>query len=141
KNAEYLSVWKIEGRSHQSASEADVFQWIRELNNVLRGLSSANLSLWSHIVRRRVYEYPDAEFDNVVCRNLDEKCRVSFTGYSVMVNDLYLTVVYRPVGDKVLSFFARRERETTEQKMHRQASCIKALEDINRSLGQSLKRY
>lgn len=30
KNAEYLSVWKIDGRSHQSASEADVFQWIRE---------------------------------------------------------------------------------------------------------------
>lgn len=26
KNAEYLSVWKIDGRSHQSASEADVFQ-------------------------------------------------------------------------------------------------------------------
>lgn len=141
KNAEYLSVWKIEGRSHQSASEADVFQWIRELNNVLRGLSSANLSLWSHIVRRRVYEYPDAEFDNVFCRNLDEKYRESFTGYNLMVNDLYLTVVYRPVGDKVLSFFAKRERETTEQKMHRQASCIKALEDINRSLGQSLKRY
>src|SRR5690606_40691263 len=79
KNAEYLSVWKIDGRSHQSASEADVFQWIRELNNTLRGISSANLSLWTHIVRRRVYEYPDRSEEhtselqsreNLVCRLL-----------------------------------------------------------------------
>src|SRR5690606_28472517 len=85
KNAEYLSVWKIDGRPHQSASEADVFQWIRELNNTLRGISSANLSLWTHIVWRRVYEYPDAEFDNLFCRQLDEKYRESFTGYNLMV--------------------------------------------------------
>lgn len=141
KSAEYLSVWKIEGRSHQSASERDVFQWIEELNNTLRGVSSANLSLWTHIVRRRVNEYPDSEFDNVFCRQLDEKYRESFTGYNLMVNDLYLTVIYRPVADKVLSFFASRERETPEQKKMRQESAIKALDDINRTLGASLKRY
>ncbi len=33
KTAEYLSVWKIDGRSHQSASLDDVYQWINELNN------------------------------------------------------------------------------------------------------------
>ncbi|EBC1886523.1 VirB4 family type IV secretion/conjugal transfer ATPase [Salmonella enterica] len=141
KNAEYLSVWKIDGRSHQSASVDDVFQWTRELNNTLRGLASANVSLWSHIVRRRVYEYPDSTFDNVFCRELDEKYRLSFTGYNLMVNDLYLTVVFRPIADKVLSFFAKRERETPEQKRHRQETCVKALDDINRTLGQSLKRY
>lgn len=141
KNAEYLSIWKIDGRSHQSASEEDVFQWIRELNNTLRGVSSANLSLWTHIVRRRVYEYPDSTFDNVFCQQLDGKYRESFTGYNLMVNELYLTTVYRPVADRVLSFFANRERETTEQKKMRQESCIKALDDINRTLGQSFKRY
>lgn len=38
KNAEYLSIWKIDGRSHQSASEEDIFQWTKELNNTLRVL-------------------------------------------------------------------------------------------------------
>ncbi|MCZ2203605.1 VirB4 family type IV secretion/conjugal transfer ATPase [Bartonella sp. A05] len=141
KNAEYLSVWKIDGRSHQSASEEDIFQWTRELNNTLRGIASANLSLWTHIVRRRVYEYPDSTFDKVFCYQLDEKYRHSFTGYNLMVNDLYLTVVFRPVTDKIMSFFAKYERETFEQKKIRQASCIKALNEINRTLGQSLKRY
>jgi type IV secretion system protein VirB4 len=58
KNADYLSVWKIGGRSHQSAAQEDVFTWVRELNNTLRGVASANLALWSHVVRRRVSEYP-----------------------------------------------------------------------------------
>ncbi|MCZ2328768.1 VirB4 family type IV secretion/conjugal transfer ATPase [Bartonella sp. F02] len=141
KNAEYLSVWKIDGRSYQSASEEDIFQWAKELNNMLRGIASANLSLWTHIVRRRVYEYPDSTFDKVFCYQLDEKYRHSFTGYNLMVNDLYLTIVYRPVADKIMSFFAQHERETLEQKKLRQETCIKVLDDINHTLGQSLKRY
>ncbi|MDH2436865.1 VirB4 family type IV secretion/conjugal transfer ATPase [Pokkaliibacter sp. MBI-7] len=141
KGAEYLSVWKIGGRSHQSASEDDVFTWVRELNNTLRGVASANLSIWSHVVRRRVYEYPESEFENSFCRNLDQKYQDSFTGYSLMVNDLYLTIVYRPVSDKVMSFFASRERETLPQKQERQSAAIKQLEDINRTLSASLKRY
>ena len=141
KNAEYLSVWKIGGRSHQSASEADVFNWTRELNNTLRGVASANLSLWTHVVRRKVYEYPDTEFSNPFCQQLDRKYRDSFTGYNLMVNDLYLTVVFRPVADKVLSFFARRERETPADKKIRQDAAIKQLDDINRTLAASFRRY
>lgn len=116
KNAEYLSIWKIDGRSHQSASEEDIFQWVRELNNTLRGIASANLSLWTHIVRRRVYEYPDSTFDKMFCYQLDEKYRQSFTGYNLMVNDLYLTVIFQPIADKVMSFFSQHERETLDQK-------------------------
>lgn len=141
KTAEYLAVWKICGRSHQSASQEDVFQWINELNNTLRGLASANLSFWTHVVRRRVYEYPASTFDGAFCRKLDEKYQCSFSGYNLMVNDLYLTVVYRPVVDRVMSFFDQYESQTLEQKKMHQDSCIKALDDINRTLGQSLKRY
>ncbi|WP_455465981.1 VirB4 family type IV secretion/conjugal transfer ATPase [Bartonella sp. B39] len=141
KNAEYLSIWKIDGRSHQSASEEDIFQWTTELNNTLRGIASANLSLWTHIVRRRVYEYPASTFDKMFCHQLDEKYRQSFTGYNLMVNDLYLTIVFQPVADRIMSFFSQHERETLDQKKMRQESCIKALNDINRTLGVSFKRY
>jgi len=141
KTAEYLSVWKIDGRSHQSASLDDVYQWINELNNTLKGVATANVAFWSHVVRRRVFEYPDAEFENPFCKQLDARYRESFTGYNLMVNDLYLTVVFRPVADQVLSFFAKRERETAEQKELRQSSAVKALDDINRTLGAALRRY
>lgn len=141
KTAEYVSVWKIDGRSHQSASDEQLFQWIRELNNALKGVASENLSIWSHIVRRRVHEYPDSEFKNPFARALDERYRRSFANYSLMVNDLYLTIVYRPMTDKILSFFAAREKESLARRVSRQEACVKALDDVNRSLGKTLKPY
>jgi type IV secretion system protein VirB4 len=141
KNSEYLSVWKIGGRSHQSASEKDIFNWIIDLNNLLRGIASEHIALWSHVIRRRVFEYPNSEFDNAFCRKLNEKYKKSFTGYNLMVNDLYLTIIFRPVSDKVLSFFAKGERQSMEQKKATQDKSIKLLEDINRTITQSLKYY
>ena len=141
KNAEYLSVWKIAGRSHQSASQQEVFNWIRDLNNLLRGIATQNVSFWSHVIRRRVFEYPDSEFENNFCRQLDTKYRKSFTGYNLMVNDLYLTIVFKASSDKVLSFFAKYERQSIAQKQSNQDRCIKLLDDINETIGQSLKHY
>lgn len=141
KNAEYLSIWRIGGRSHQSSSQHEVFTWINDLNNLLRGIATANISFWTHIVRRRVYEYPESKFENNFCRKLDEDYRASFTSYNLMVNDLYLTVIFRPVADKTLSFFASYEKESLDQKELRQTSSIKALEDINRSIDGAFKRY
>ncbi|VVP61529.1 Type IV secretion system protein virB4 [Pseudomonas fluorescens] len=141
KSAEYVSVWKIGGRSHTSASIEEVTTWRRDLNNFFRGIATAHVSVWSHIVRRRVDEFPDSEFDNPFCHQLDEHYRDSFTGYNLMVNDLYLTVVYRPVVDKVLSFFGAMEKESVEVKTERQKECIKAVEDINLRISQSLGKY
>ena len=141
KSAEYVSVWKIGGRSHTSASIEEVTTWRRDLNNFFRGIASAHVSVWSHLVRRRVDEYPDSEFDNPFCHQLDEHYRESFTGYNLMVNDLYLTVVYRPVVDKVLSFFGAMEKESVEVKTERQKACIKAVEDINLRISQSLGKF
>jgi type IV secretion system protein VirB4 len=141
KSAEYVTVWKIGGRSHTSASIEEVTTWRRDLNNFFRGICTAHVAVWSHIVRRQVDEYPDTEFENVFCRQLDDEYRKSFTNYNLMVNDLYLTVVYRPVVDKVLSFFGAMEKESVDIKEQRQAEAIKAVEDINLRIRSSLSKY
>jgi len=141
RNADYLSVWKIAGRSHQSASAEDVYDWVRELNNLWRGVANENFTLCTHTIRRQVSEYPDSDFDNAFCHRLDDKYRESFTGYDLRVNDLYLTIVYRPVSDKILSAFAKYEKLDQHEKVHRQATAIKALDEANRMIGASMKRY
>ena len=141
RNGEYLAVFKLDGRSHQCADIDDVFIWTRDLNATLRGVASENVSMWSHIHRRRVYEYPEAQFDNVFASKLNDTYEESFTGLKLMVNDLYLTVVYNPVPDKVMKFFAGREKVTREDLLDRQASSIKALEDICRSMSEAMRKY
>lgn len=141
KKGEYVSVWKISGRSHQSASNSSLFDWVNSLNHVLKGFATANVSLWSHVVRRRVYEYPESVFENEFAKKLDEKYRASFTGYNLMVNDLYLTVVYKENVDKVLSFFAKAEKPTLKEKVSRQEAAIKEITSINMTLKAALKSY
>ena len=60
-----------------------------------------------------------------------------------MVNDLYLTVLYRPVVDKVMSFLssASNKHVSFEQRKLRQEMHLKALDDINRTIGTSFRRY
>jgi len=141
KSAEYLSVFRLTGRSHISASQEDVTLWRRDLNNLLRGIGNEHFSMWSHIVRREVFEYPEAEYKNVFCDQLHREYTELFNNTTPMVNELYVTVVYRPVSDKVLSFFGAMEKDSPELKAERQADAIKELDDINKRLGASLKSY
>lgn len=140
RHGDYLSVIKLDGRSHLSASQADVFDWVSGLNKLLSGLASPHVILWTHVVRRKVTEYPDSAFENDFCRKLDLKYRESFTDYNLMVNELYLTVIYRPVVDGITSFFSALERQSRQEKAERQAECIKALQEINRTLMAGLKK-
>lgn len=137
----YLTVWKLEGRSHQSASEEELFSWLEELNNVIKGIGSENLSIWSHMVRRRVQEYPECEYENVFCHQLNERYKESFHNINLMVNELYVTLVYRAENDKVLAMMEKAERVSTEEKAHRVNGMIRNLEDINRTFAAATARY
>lgn len=141
RNGDYLSVWHLQGRSHQSVSEDELYQWTQELNNVLRGIATDQVSFWSHVIRRRVQEYPDSTFDAVFCQRLDEKYRSRFAQDTLMKNDLYLTIIFRPNTDNAFSFFSKKEKMDVEQKKQLQEKSLKALEEINQTLGMTLKRY
>lgn len=141
KSAEYLSVWKLGGRSHISASLEDVVIWRRDLNELMKGIGGQNVAFYSHVVRRRVFEYPDTEYENVFCDQLDREYRRTFENTVPMINELFLTVVYRPVTDKVLSFFGAMEKDSLDVKTDRQAEAIKNLDDINARLAASLEQY
>jgi type IV secretion system protein VirB4 len=139
--AEYLSVWKLAGRPHQSASQDDVFRWVDELNTIFRSVLTENFAVHSTIVRRRVDEYPEATYWNVFARDLDAKYKATFAGANTMVNDIYLTVIHRPHGDKVLRFLGSGERISPEERAARQAAALKALDEANRVIGSSMERY
>ncbi|MGQ9449561.1 VirB4 family type IV secretion/conjugal transfer ATPase, partial [Xanthomonas citri pv. bilvae] len=98
-----LTVFKLSGRSHLSADYETLMNWVRDLNTVFKGAASDHLALWMHMVRRRVTEYPQAHYDNTFCAQFDEKYRAMFTEKSLMVNELYLTVIHRAMPDKTLA--------------------------------------
>ncbi len=141
KEGMYVSCFKLNGRSHEGISALELARWVSELNDALRMVSSANTTYWSHLIRRRVYDYPIAKFDNIFCKQLDVKYRESFENYNLMVNDLYFSVVFNPNADRTLALLSKAERMSADERQHRQESAIKKLVEINNSLQAALEPY
>ncbi|CUJ49773.1 VirB4 family type IV secretion/conjugal transfer ATPase [Achromobacter kerstersii] len=140
RNWEYVSVWRVDGRSFEGYPEADKCRWIEELNNLVRGLP-AGMGLWSHLVRRKVQEYPESEYPDAFSRNHDAAYRATFDGEPPMINELYLTVIARASIDPALRLLSRFEKRTARDVAAWQARAIEQLDDVNRKLGGALKRY
>ena len=68
---------------------------IRE--TVLRGAASSQLALYHHVVRRRVTPAFPAPPEEPFCRALDEKWRAALASRQLFVNDIFLTLVWRPL--------------------------------------------
>lgn len=140
KSMEYLSVWHIGGRTFEGFSQAQMAAWREELNNVLRGFPNG-IGLYTHLIRRRAMEYHQSEYPDWFSREHDAAYRRMFEGKPPMVNDLYLTVSLRLMVDSSMKLFSRMERRSAKDIEAWQTKAIEQLDDINRKLESSLKRY
>lgn len=140
-NHEYLAVIKVAGRAPDAYGQAELKDWIEALHNVLRGLPMGSLGLYSHIIRRRVTEYPDSTFAQPFAARFDAAYRATFDTSGLMVNDLYLSVLIHPVADPVLGTFASLEKADAKRLAHWQAESIERLDSALRALTAGLYRY
>ena len=101
KAGDYVQAFRLAGASFQSADDADINNWHERLNILLRNIASDQVSLWTHIVRRRENVYPGGECPPGFSREVDEHYRERVTGETLMVNELYLSVVFRPQAGMV----------------------------------------
>lgn len=140
-NHEYLAVIKVAGRAPDAYGQAELKDWIEALHNVLRGLPMGSLGLYSHIIRRRVTEYPDSTFAQPFATRFDAAYRATFDTAGLMVNDLYLSVLIHPVADPVLGTFASLEKADAKRLAHWQDESIERLDSAVRALTAGLYRY
>ena len=77
RRGEYLSVWRLGGRSHETAAASELAGWVTDLNNAMKGVATAGVAFWSHVIRRRVDEFPSSGVEGYFCRRLDERYAAS----------------------------------------------------------------
>ena len=141
KNGDYVSVIKLVGRSHFAAEDATVERWVVDLNTKFKAFAKENVCLWSHMDRRKVNEYPVKHYDNAFCEELNQRYAESFKNYSLLVNDYYVTIVYRPVVGTVGSFFAKWEKLKYEERIYQQQAYLEEIERITSQVMGSLRLY
>jgi type IV secretion system protein VirB4 len=112
---DYVQTIRLGGSSFESADDEDINHWHERLNILWRNIAAPNYALWAHVVRRRDNAYPGGEFPSGFAADLDAKYGRKIAGETLMVNELYLTLVYRPqptaVGAATLKVLKRADRE------------------------------
>ena len=100
-NGDYVQTLRLQGAAHESADVLDLNVWHDQLNGFLRNIASPNVAVWSHVVRREYGEFPAGDFAPGFCHDFNVKYRDRMASERMLVNELYLTLLYRPNVSRV----------------------------------------
>ncbi len=139
---DYLQVFRLSGASFESADDEQLNTWHERLNVLWRNIASPNLALWTHIIRRREYcdlpDDPDTGFAQLLAR----KYRGRLASDTLMVNELYLALIYRPVATVATGLAARvLSRAQPEGAQLELADALDTCAKLAQTLATSLARY
>ena len=104
---DYMQVFRLGGASFESADDDSLNTLSERLNILWRNIASPNVALWAQVVRRRECCSPPDERAAGFAQNLATKYRERLATETLMVNELYLAVVYRPVATVATGLVAR----------------------------------
>jgi type IV secretion system protein VirB4 len=97
--SDYVFTLKLGGASFESAADETLNNWHERLNILWRNVAAPDVALWSHLVRRRAP--PPVATDDTdapdFARQLATRYRERLTHEALMVNEWYLSLVFRPV--------------------------------------------
>ena len=141
-SGEYVQVFRLAGASFESADDEVLNNWHERLNVLWRNIAAANTALWVHVVRRRESPKPERTENGGFAATLAAKYRVRLSSETLMANELYLSIVYRPIAGTAPNFLSRLISKSTAQGFARElADALDACEKLAQTIDSSLARY
>jgi type IV secretion system protein VirB4 len=141
-SGDYLQVFRLGGASFESADDAQLNNWHERLNILWRNIASPHVALWVHVIRRREATTWQASPVRGFADALHAQYCQRLSGETLMLNELYLSTIYRPVSGVATGLAAKLLR-TARRDAGRQ-QCEEALEHCDKlaqTLGAALVRY
>src|SRR6202161_3460267 len=94
----YLQTFRLGGASFESADDEELNNWHERLNVTWRNIASPNVALWTHTIRRRGCATPAQASGEGFADRLYVKYQERLSGETLMVNELYVSILYRAVA-------------------------------------------
>jgi len=139
---DYVQLFRLAGASFESADDEELNNWHERLNVTWRNIASPNVALWTHVLRRRERAAPAATTASGFAGTLARKYRERLAGETLMVNELYLSVVYRPITGATAGAAAKFLSRTTHGGENADlADAIDVCEKLGQTVAASLARY
>jgi type IV secretion system protein VirB4 len=142
RSGDYVQVFSLGGASFESADDEQLNNWHERLAVAWRNIASANVAVWTHVIRRRERAYPAGVFPRGFAADLNARYRERIAGERLMVNELFVALVYRTttnvVTDWTAKILTRTQRSAVELDVR---AALDACEKLRQSLRASLGRY
>lgn len=110
---------------------------------MLRTLGSSRFAIYHHVVRRRAEVALGGTFADAFCESLDRRWRERLAGRQLYVNDLFMTIVRRPLQGRIglAERMARLLGRGHDQRAARMAGEKQALDRAREALMAALDAY
>jgi type IV secretion system protein VirB4 len=138
---DYVQVLRLGGGSFECADDETLNTWHERLNVLWRNIASPQVALWAHVIRRRERSSL-GEGTEGFAGALERKYRSKLSQQKLMVNELYLSTVYRPTAGLATGMASRLlKRAQSGQSALELADALDACEKLRESVRVSLSRY
>src|SRR3546814_917941 len=137
-----MLTFELQGRAFETADVRDLNDWHAKLNGMLRNLHDDRLSIWTHLVRARVEQYPGGNFRSRFARDLDAAYFARMNKERLFINRFFVTLALRPSvhgADKLVQLFKNKARAEAETDAI-DADLLEALEDKARDFEKLMDR-
>lgn len=139
---DYAYSMRLEGVSFETVDDDQLNILHENLSDLWRSLASPNIVIWHHLVRRDQKKYPEGEYPEGFAKDFAKRYSERIAGEILMVNEIYITVVYRPMTSAVgraLSGFARKKSAAAAKEDNEAA--LYALQHAVSEIEAGLDRY
>ncbi|PIW55862.1 MAG: VirB4 family type IV secretion/conjugal transfer ATPase, partial [Sphingomonadales bacterium CG12_big_fil_rev_8_21_14_0_65_65_10] len=123
-------------------ADSDELNYRAQLRDgMLRSLGSSRFALYHHVIRRRADIVSAGDPSEGFAKKLDARWRERLGERNLFVNELFLTIVRRPLqgkigaGDRVRSWLSRKSGDPTEAIERERRALDKAREAMMAALG------
>ncbi len=141
-SGDYVQTFRLGGASFESADDETLNNWHERLNVTWRNIASPNVSLWTHLIRRRdVPRVSPAKGEGFADR-LAQRYQGRLAAETLMVNELYLSLLFRPITGAAPSLVSKvlASRQTSSGQRDR-ADALEACAKVRQTVAASLARY
>jgi type IV secretion system protein VirB4 len=141
-SGDYLQAFRLGGASFESADDAQLNTWHERLNVLWRNLASPEVALWTHLIRRPVRAQVSAAPGSDFTAQLTSRYRERLAGETLMANELYVALLYRPAPSVAVSLLSKMLARARPADSKRElTAALQTCEKLAQTLHASLARY
>ena len=128
RGGDYLRVWRLDGVAFECADEHTIAERHEAKCSLLRNLAGGQFAVWEHRIHRAVSDDMSIPPESGFARDMAQAYGHLLRQQTMMSNELYLTLVYRP-NDAAIGRAFQSIRRTRRDIAQAQADALRVMEE------------